>query len=51
MEYFFLFPFVKNIKYRPRNARVIVENNVAPFFGHGVCACVRAGGRHFEHMM
>jgi len=37
MEGSFLFQRYKNYKNRPRNARVVVENNVASFFsGHGV---------------
>jgi len=32
VEYLFLFPLVKNGGNRPRNARLIVENKVAPFF-------------------
>jgi len=32
MECLFLFQWYKNYKNRPRNARVVVENNVASFF-------------------
>jgi len=36
MEYLFIFPLVKNGENRSNNARVIVENKVALFSGHGV---------------
>jgi len=41
----------KNGKNRPRNARVIVKNKVAPFFpGHGV-GTLGLGKGHFLHFL
>jgi len=36
VECLFLFQWYKNYKNRPRNARVVVENNVDSFSGQGM---------------